>query len=87
MARSLRRNGRWLFSTLLLAQRPTVLSVQCELVSTRWSSVFDVRGLAGDQTPFGKRRGAALFECLTINDVAFEIKMIVDVGMDRGELL
>jgi hypothetical protein len=33
-----------------------VLSVFCELVSTRWSSVFDDRDLAGDQTPLGERR-------------------------------
>ena len=33
-----------------------VLSVGCDLVSTRWRSVFNIRGLAGDLTPFCKRR-------------------------------
>ena len=37
--------------------------------------------------PLGKRRGAALFEGLPINDVAFEIEVIANIGVDRSELL
>jgi hypothetical protein len=64
-----------------------VLSVQRELVSTRWSPVFDDRGLAGDQTPLCKRSRAAPFERPTVDDVAFRVELILDVGVGRGELL
>ena len=59
-----------------------MVSVGCELVSPRWRSVFDIRGLGGDLTPLGQRRCAALFEGLAINDVAFGIEVVLDVGVD-----
>ena len=45
------------------------------------------RGSRGELPPLGKRRGAALLVGLAIDEMAFEIEVIVDVGMDRGELL
>jgi hypothetical protein len=44
---------------------------------------FDGRTSGGDLTPVGKRRSAALFEGRAIDDVAFEVEMVVDVGVDR----
>ncbi len=64
-----------------------VLSVLCELVSPRWRSVFDVIGSGGDLTPVCKRRYAALLECFPVDEVTFQIEMVVDIGVDRGELL
>ena len=38
--------------------------------------------LAGERLPLRQGIGAALLECLTIDEMAFEIKMVVDVGVD-----
>ena len=43
--------------------------------------------LAGEDLPLRKGYGASFSEGLTIDDVTFEIEVIVDVGVDRGELL
>ena len=64
-----------------------VLSVLCEPVSPRWRSVFDVGGSGGDLTPVGKRRCAALLKRFPVDEMAFQIEVVVDAGMDRGELL
>ena len=64
-----------------------VLSVLCEPVSPRWRSVFDVFRSGGDLTPVGKRRCAALLKRFPVDEMAFQIEVVVDVGMNRGELL
>ena len=64
-----------------------VLSVCCEPVSPRWRSVFDVFRSGGDLTPVGKRRCAALLKRFPVDEMAFQVEMVVDVGVDRGELL
>ena len=64
-----------------------VLSAGCELVSPRWRWVFDIGSSGSDLTPLSNRRGAALFECLAIDDMAFQIEVIADTGVDRGKLL
>ena len=38
-------------------------------------------------TPVCKRRCAALLECFPVDEVTFQIEMVVDIGVDRGELL
>ena len=38
--------------------------------------------LAGERLPHRQGIGAALLEGLAINEVAFEIKMVVDDGVD-----
>ena len=48
--------------------------------------VFGQSGLGGDLSPLGGLRGAVLLVGLPIDDVTFEIEMVVDVGMDTGEL-
>ena len=63
------------------------LSVQCEPPSPRWSSVFEVSGLARDRLPLGQCGRAAFLVSLSIDEMTFEGEKIVDVGMDRGELL
>jgi hypothetical protein len=37
--------------------------------------------------PLGQRDRAAFLEGLAINEMAFEIEVVVDVGVDAGELL
>ena len=64
-----------------------VLSVSCELVSTRWSSGFGLSVLACDQPPLCQCSRASFLVGLSINEVAFEIEVVVDIGMGRGELL
>jgi len=64
-----------------------VLSVLREPVSPRWRSVFDALGSGGDLTPVGKRRCAALLKRFPVDEMAFLVEMVVDVGMERGELL
>ena len=64
-----------------------VLSVLCEPVSPRWRSVFGVFRSGGDLTPVGKRRCAALLKRFPVDEMAFQIEVAVDAGMDRGELL
>ena len=64
-----------------------VLSVLGEPVSPRWSSVFDVGGSGGYLTPVGERYCAAPLKRFPVDEMAFQIEMIVDVGVDRGELL
>lgn len=59
-----------------------VLSVYCELVSTGRTWVFEGRSLARDLPPFSERRGAALLEGLTIDEVSFEVEVVVDVGVN-----
>ena len=50
-------------------------------------SVFDARGPGGNSSPFGKCRRAASFVGLAVDNMTFEIKVIVDVGVDGSELL
>ena len=67
--------------------RSLVLSVLREPVSPRWSSDFDVFRSGGNLTPVGMRRSAALLECFPVDEMAFQVEVAVDAGVDRGELL
>ena len=67
--------------------REAVLSMLCGPVSPRWKSVFETAGSDGDLTPVGKRCCAALLERFPVDEMAFQVEMVVDVGVDRCELL
>jgi len=43
--------------------------------------------LAGERPPIGECGRASFLECLSIDEMAFEIEVIVDVGVETGELL
>jgi len=60
-----------------------VLSDQSELVSD-WQGFA---GLGGKLPPFGQRDLPVLLEPVAVVEVSFEIEVIVDGGMDGGELL
>ena len=57
-----------------------MLSVQCEPVSPRCSSGFESSGLACEDPPLGQRGRAAFLVCMAVDEMALEIKMIVDIG-------
>jgi len=44
-------------------------------------------GLGGKLTPFGERVLPILLEPVSVVEMSFEVEMIVDGGMDGGELL
>ena len=44
-------------------------------------------GLAGERLPFGQCGRASFLECLSIDELAFEGEVIVDVRMHAGERL
>ena len=50
-------------------------------------SLFERSSLARDHLPLGQRGRAAFLEGLAINEMAFEIEVVVDVGVDGSELL
>ena len=56
-----------------------VLSVQCELVSTRWSSGFEHGSQARNRPPLGQGSRAAFFVGLSIDEVAFKVEVVVDI--------
>jgi hypothetical protein len=59
-----------------------VLSVQCELVS-RWQiRGFGSSGSAREYLPLGKLCRASYFVSLTVDEMAFLVEVIVDVGVD-----
>ena len=64
-----------------------VLSVQPQLVSYPRSSPF--RGISSCHKglPLGQGDRTAGLVGLAVDQVAFEVKVVVDVGVDRGELL
>ena len=64
-----------------------VLSVQCQPLSTRGGSVFEHGRLARNHPPLGQGSRAAFFVGLSINEMAFKVEVVVNIGMDRGELL
>lgn len=45
------------------------------------------QSLAGERLPLGQCGRSAFLEGLAIDKMAFEIEVIVDVGVDTGELL
>jgi hypothetical protein len=50
--------------------------------------VFDAGEPAGDLTPFeGRHRYAAPFEYFPVDEMAFKIEVVVDIGVDRGDHL
>lgn len=58
-----------------LAQR--VLSVRCEPVSTGWIGILKRRGSGHEGLPLSPGGGAAVFESLAVDEVAFGIEVIV----------
>ena len=70
-----------------LKQPVAVLSVQREPLSARCTSIFEGMALAGEDLPLCQGGRAAFLVGLAINEVAFEIEVVVDVGVHRGELL
>lgn len=64
------------------------------MLSVGWQLVSDWRGLGntaylsgGEVLPLRHGGGAAGFVCLTVNEMAFGIKMIMKAGMNRSEFL
>lgn len=43
-------------------------------------------GLSGERLPLRQGGGATFFEGLAVDDGAFEIEVIMDIGVDAGEL-
>ena len=64
-----------------------MLSDERELVSQRWRSFFDIVRLACDETPLAVRCYAARFVGSAINEMTFEVEVIVDVCPERGKFL
>lgn len=64
-----------------------VLSVQSQLVSDRRSHVLITRRSGHEVLPLSQCGRAAGLVCLAIDEVALQVEVVVDVGMDRGELL
>lgn len=87
-ARSLQHFGRKLI-VILCRVYP-----QWRVLSVGWQLVSDWRGLGntaylsgGEVLPLRHGGGAAGFVCLTVNEMAFGIKMIMKAGMNRSEFL
>ena len=55
--------------------------------SRRCTRVFEGRSLAGEHLPLRKRGGASFPEGLLIDEAALEAEVVVDVGVNGGELL
>jgi hypothetical protein len=64
-----------------------VLSVYRELVSTWQGSICEGRDLARDNLPLCPGGRASFLVGLAVDEVAFEAEVVVEVGVDGGELL
>lgn len=56
-------------------------------ISTRYTAGFEGGRLAGELLPLRKCGGATLVVGLVVDKMAFVIEVVVDVGLDGGELL
>lgn len=63
------------------------VSVGCELVSAWPSSALDQRGSGRKHLPLRQGSGAAFLVSGSVDEMAFQSKVVVDAGVNRGELL
>jgi hypothetical protein len=64
-----------------------VLSVRCELVSTGWSGILKALSSGRKRLPLSPSGRAAVFESLTIDEMALGVEVIVQAGVDGSEFL
>lgn len=64
-----------------------VLSVLSQLVSDLRSRVFMTRRSGHEVLPLGQCGRAAVLVCLSVDEMALQIEVVMDVGMYGGELL
>jgi hypothetical protein len=83
----LRNADAHLGSSLVESGLERVLSVGCELVSTWRSPAFKRMASDGKVLPLSKSGRAAFLVCLTIDEVALRIEMVVQAGVDGSKFL
>lgn len=64
-----------------------VLSVLREPLSPRCNPAFERSGLAREDLPLRQGSGASCLVGLAVDEMTFEVEVVVDVGVDGSELL
>jgi len=67
--------------------RERALSIFWEPVSTWPSSAYELHPSASERLPLRQSGGAAFVVSVPVDEMAFQGEVVVDVGVDRGELL